>query len=194
MNRLLPLFFMMPMSILAEGTAPALHQYSPSAWSPYVAGAGIGILLCLTLYFSKTAIGASSAYATGAGLIGKQLAPQHTQRMKYYQDNPPRADWGLIFVIATIFGAFFAAWDGQELANRWVPELWADHFGGAAFVTRSLAALGGGFLMAFGARMAKGCTSGHGISGAAQLNVGSWIALFCFFAGGAVVANLMYRT
>lgn len=39
-------------------------------------------------------------------------------------------------------------------------------------------------LMAFGARFAGGCTSGHGISGALQLNVGSWIAVVCFFIGG----------
>jgi uncharacterized membrane protein YedE/YeeE len=47
--------------------------------------------------------------------------------------------------------------------------------------------------MSFGARMARGCTSGHGISGAAQLNVASWIALLCFFIGGAIVANIIYR-
>ena len=40
---------------------------------------------------------------------------------------------------------------------------------------------------------AGGCTSGHGISGTLQLNVASWIAVICFFVGGAVVANLMYR-
>ena len=46
--------------------------------------------------------------------------------------------------------------------------------------------------MAFGARLAGGCTSGHGISGALQLSVGSWIALACFFAGGSLIAQVMY--
>lgn len=46
--------------------------------------------------------------------------------------------------------------------------------------------------MAFGARLAGGCTSGHGISGTLQLSVGSWIALACFFIGGAVVAAMMF--
>ena len=50
----------------------------------------------------------------------------------------------------------------------------------------------GGTVMAFGARLAGGCTSGHGISGALQLSVGSWIALMCFFAGGVVTAKLMF--
>jgi hypothetical protein len=46
----------------------------------------------------------------------------------------------------------------------------------------------GGTLVALGARIAGGCTSGHGISGALQLSVGSWIALLCFFIGGIGVA------
>jgi uncharacterized membrane protein YedE/YeeE len=52
--------------------------------------------------------------------------------------------------------------------------------------------LGGG-LMAFGARMAGGCTSGHGISGAMQLSVGSWIALLGFFVGGIATAMLLFH-
>jgi uncharacterized membrane protein YedE/YeeE len=50
----------------------------------------------------------------------------------------------------------------------------------------------GGAVMAFGARLAGGCTSGHGISGTMQLSVGSWIALMCFFIGGTVTAHLMF--
>ncbi|MEQ9814556.1 MAG: YeeE/YedE thiosulfate transporter family protein, partial [Azospirillaceae bacterium] len=41
--------------------------------------------------------------------------------------------------------------------------------------------------------LAGGCTSGHGISGALQLSVGSWVALACFFLGGVPVAMLLYR-
>ena len=51
--------------------------------------------------------------------------------------------------------------------------------------------LGGG-LMAFGARLAGGCTSGHGISGAMQLSFGSWIALQGFFVGGIATAMLLF--
>jgi uncharacterized membrane protein YedE/YeeE len=100
-------------------------------------------------------------------------------------------DWELLFIAATVIGAMLAAWHGAELTHRWVPEMWADRFGPAIW-PRALAALAGGVFMAFGARMAGGCTSGHGISGAAQLNVASWIALICFFIGGAAVANLLY--
>jgi uncharacterized membrane protein YedE/YeeE len=48
-------------------------------------------------------------------------------------------------------------------------------------------------LLAYGARLAGGCTSGHGISGALQLSVSSWIALACFFIAGVATAMLLYR-
>jgi len=42
----------------------------------------------------------------------------------------------------------------------------------------------GGFLVGFGTAYAGGCTSGHGISGVANLEIPSFIALAAFFAGG----------
>jgi len=57
---------------------------------------------------------------------------------------------------------------------------------------RFVGALVGGLLIGFGARMADGCTSGHGISGTLQLAVGSWLAFFCFFMGGFVTAIFLY--
>ena len=188
------LFLLTPLTAFAQGDVPDARAYSGPAWSPYVVGAGIGILLWLTLAMSKKPVGASSSYAAAAGLIGKAVAPRHTARLKYYADNPPRVGWELLFVGATVFGAMIAAWHGGELTQRWLPPMWVERFGEGSLWLRGLVATLGGVLMAFGARLAGGCTSGHGISGAAQLNVGSWIALICFFTGGAIVANLLFRT
>jgi hypothetical protein len=44
----------------------------------------------------------------------------------------------------------------------------------------------GGFLVGFGARYADGCTSGHAISGLANLQLGSLAAVAGFFVGGLV--------
>lgn len=172
---------------------PNALNYSGPAWSPYVVGAGIGVLTWLTFYFSKKPVGASSAYATVAGLIGKVIAPKQTLKLKYFRDNPPQIDWELVFVGAAIIGALLAAGQGGELTLTWLPAMWVDRFGENSLWLRGLTGLIGGALMAFGARLAGGCTSGHGISGTAQLNVASWLAFICFFIGGAAVANLMYR-
>lgn len=178
----------------ALGIEPALdaRNYPGAAWSPYWVGAGIGILSWLTFYFSDKPIGASSFYATVAGFIGRAVARRRTKNLEYFQSNPPKVNWEFAFVLAAIAGAAVSATTGGMLANEWVPSMWSARFGDDVLL-RGAFAFGGGALMAFGARMAGGCTSGHGISGTLQLNVASWIAVICFFIGGAVTANLMFR-
>lgn len=136
-------------------------------------------------------IGASSFYATLAGFLGKLIARHHTESLQYYKNNPPRADWGFFFVLFTIIGGLAAAWTGGEFRNEWLHPMWVARFG-HGIPLRAIIGFAGGVLMAFGARLAGGCTSGHGISGALQLNVGSWIALICFFVGGVTTAMLLY--
>ena len=51
--------------------------------------------------------------------------------------------------------------------------------------------IGGGFLVGFGTAYAGGCTSGHGISGVANLEKPSFIALAGFFAGGLLGTFLL---
>ena len=48
--------------------------------------------------------------------------------------------------------------------------------------------LAGGMLMAFGAHLARGCTSGQALTGGALLNVGSWAFMLMVFVGGYAVA------
>jgi uncharacterized membrane protein YedE/YeeE len=48
----------------------------------------------------------------------------------------------------------------------------------------------GAFVMGYGARMAGGCTSGHGICGTAQRSPASWAAMISFMST-AVVATFV---
>ena len=50
---------------------------------------------------------------------------------------------------------------------------------------------GGGFLIGFGTAYAGGCTSGHGITGLADLQLPSLIAVVAFFAAGAVASHFL---
>ena len=165
---------------------------SQAAWSPYLVGALIGVLSMATFYFSNKPIGVSSAYTRIAGLMSRAVAPVHTAELKLYQDVPPKVEWETMLMVGVVIGALLAAATGGEFTNQWVPEMWAARFGDGVAL-RLAAAFFGGLVMVYGARLAGGCTSGHGISGTLQLSVGSWIALFCFFIGGAAVAMLMYR-
>ena len=50
-----------------------------------------------------------------------------------------------------------------------------------------------GVIMGYGARLARGCTSGQALSGGAVLSVGSWAFAFSIFAGGYAVAWFFRR-
>ena len=166
---------------------------TPAAWSPYLAGALIGVLVALAMLISGHPIGASSAYARVIGLAASAVAPRHIRKLKYYKENPPKWNWFVMLVTFVIVGSFMAAWTGGEVRARWLPPMWTDRFGEDSLGWRLLAAFAGGLFMALGARIAGGCTSGHGISGTLQLSVGSWISVLCFFIGGVVMAFLLYR-
>jgi uncharacterized membrane protein YedE/YeeE len=146
-----------------------------------------------TFYFSAKPLGASTAFANVAGLIGRLIAPRHTESLRFYSDKKAtKFDWQVALVIGVIVGAFLAAWSGGEITGRWLPPMWVERFGESIALRMAVGFLGGG-LMAFGARMAGGCTSGHGISGAMQLSVGSWVALLGFFVGGVATAMLLFH-
>lgn len=167
-------------------------EYPGPAWSPYVVGGLIGVLSMLTFYLSNKPLGASTAYARVAGILGLLVAPKHTRSLKYFEEKPPKVGWELMLVGGVIAGAFLAAWSGGELTGQWLPAMWRERFGADSYLLRTVVAFAGGAFMAFGARMAGGCTSGHGISGTLQLAIGSWVAAICFFIGGVVTALLMF--
>lgn len=175
----------------AAGTDPL--QYSGPAWSPYLAGALIGLLAVATLYFSDKPLGASTAYARLAGMLGNLFNRRHTESLKYFQENKPAVDWEVMVLLGAVVGAFLAAWHGRELTGEWLPAMWVARFGADSLWLRIGVAFVGGIFMAFGARLDGACTSGHGISGTLQLAVSSWISVICFFIGGIAVALLMYR-
>lgn len=172
---------------------PAPYAYPEPAWSPYLVGALIGALVLVTLSLANKKIGASSAYSDAAGMLGRIMAPRHIASLPYYRDNPPQVGWTFLFVLGAIGGSFLAAYHGGELTGTFLQDLWIARFGDQSHALRVATALAGGALMAYGARMAGGCTSGHGISGTLQLAVSSWLAVICFFIGGIATAMLIYR-
>lgn len=161
------------------------------AWNPYLVGALIGALSMATFYFSNKPLGVSTAFARLAGLLGYLVSRKHTDSLKFYQETVPKIEWEVMLAVGIVLGAFFATLSGGEFNVTAIPPQWEAAFGNSVPLRLSVAFVGG-VIMAFGARLAGGCTSGHGISGTLQLSVGSWIALACFFAGGALTAKVMY--
>lgn len=187
----LPIFFA-PAAAVAQETEVHAQNYDGAAWSPYIVGALIGVLSMFTFYFSDKPLGASTAYAKVAGMLGRLFVPDRVRKLSFFQKKEPSIGWEVVLVGGIVLGSFLSAWSGGELTGQVVPAMWADHFGAESDGLRLLSALGGGILMAMGARMAGGCTSGHGISGTLQLSVGSWVAAIFMFIGGIITAFLLF--
>ncbi len=160
-------------------------------WSPYLAGAGIGVLLWCAFLLSGRPIGCSSAFSRTAGMIQGIFQRKKVAQSEYYQELPPRIEWQWMLVTGIIAGSFLSSLLAGTFHLQMVPDAFAAVFGTDPFF-RLLIAITGGVLMGIGARWAWGCTSGHGISGLAQLSVASIVAVCCFFIGGIITAALLF--
>ncbi len=161
-------------------------------WSPYAVGAGIGILSWFSFLILRKPIGCSTAFAKTSGMIEKIIYDPDVASKAYYQKIGLNIDWQWMLVIGVIAGAFVSALLSGDFRMQWVPGLWLNTFGNTPWLRLSAAVIGGLFL-GFGARWADGCTSGHGISGAMQLAVSSWISAIAFFFSGIMMAFLLFH-
>jgi len=168
-------------------------------WSPYLVGAGIGVLSWATFYFMNKALGTSTSFVGAAGSALCTVADDHVCNNAYYLKEygakdggfKPIFDWQFALDLALVGGAFLAAWLGGTRRIERVPALWAARFG-PSVALRYVGAFIGGFILLIGARMAGGCTSGHGISGSLQLAVSSWTFFISMFITGVITALALF--
>lgn len=161
-------------------------------WSPYIAGVGIGILSWLAFLLSDHPLGCSTAYLRTSGMIEKSLRGNKAAQRTYYQKFTPEIDWEWMLVLGIFIGAFIAASVSSDFTWVWIPSRWDAAFGDSVAL-RIITALTGGILIGFGSRWARGCTSGHGLSGTLQLAASSWLAVACFFIGGITTAMIIFK-
>ena len=178
---------------------PTLGQRSEDGgWSPYLAGALVGLLAIASAYattawLGKTSyLGASTTFVRCAGLIERGITPAHVAENAYYTKEKVAVDWQFMLVGGIFIGALIAAFTDKSFKLESVPPTWSARFGNSIGL-RALAAIGGGAVAMFGARLADGCPSGHGLSGMMQLSLSSFVALGMFFGAGVLVAALVYR-
>jgi len=172
-----------------------MNPFAVKKWNPYVVGVLIGVLSWVTFYTMNKALGTSTSMVHASGLAVAVCAPEHVAQNPYYKaeitPKTPMFDWQVFLVLALPLGAFLGAWLTRDFSVEKVPALWSWRFGPSQW-KRYLAAFAGGAILLFGARMAGGCTSGHGISGGLQLAVSSWTFFMSMFASGVVTAFALY--
>lgn len=160
--------------------------------NPYLGGVLLGIVLFAAYYITGSGLGASAAISKVQVFIVDLFASHHVDTTAYFAEqgggvkNP--LDSGSVLMLAgTFIGGMisgiinrrfkFETLKGPNISDR---SRWAFAFGGGA-------------IMGFGARLARGCTSGQALSGGAVLAVGSWVFMMCVFIGGYAVAYFVRR-
>jgi len=162
-------------------------------WNPYLVGTGIGILSMAVFSLADKPLGISTALSQASGACAATfLGWDKVGANAYWMKHVPQWDYGMWFLVGTLLGAMVAAIFGKGFRVEAVPSVWRERFG-PSVLKRLAGAVIGGVLVMYGARLAGGCTSGHGISGSLQLAVGSWTFFLVMFAAGTATALVVFR-
>jgi uncharacterized protein len=162
-------------------------------WSPYLVGAGIGVLSWVVFVVVASPIGITTAISQIAGgVAGIAIGQDAVSQNPYWARHLMKLDYGTLFLVGTFIGALLSALASRSFSIETVPPVWREHFG-PSVTRRMVVAFIGGALAMYGARMAGGCTSGNGISQGLQLAVVGWTFLVVMFTSGLATAWLLFR-
>ncbi len=159
----------------------------------YLVGIGIGILSWVVFVVVNAPLGITTALSEASGAVAiPVIGAEAVASNPYWAKTIPAWDYGTLFLVGTFLGALMSSIANKTFRWETIPETWRERFGGAVG-PRFLAAFAGGVIAMFGARLAGGCTSGHGISGSLQLAVSSWTFFVVMFISGVITARIFSK-
>ena len=160
--------------------------------NPYLGGILLGLVLFMAFFLTGSGLGASGGMNRLLVIVEDAIVPGHVDRTPYLLamaggDKNPLDSWVVWVTVGVLIGGFVSGFRNGRLkveTNRGprmpVKLRWVTAFIGGAF-------------MGYGARFARGCTSGQAISGGAVLSVGSWAFMFAVFAGAYALAYFVRK-
>jgi len=165
------------------------HEASPQAagraaarpfWNPYLAGVLLGVVLLATYLVAGRGLGATAGFAGLATWLASMVSPANfgssIVHAKYWNDGAPLLNWTLFLLLGALIGAAISGWQARRF--HFTIER-GPHISDGQ---RLALAFTGGFIAAWGAKIAKGCTSGQALTGGSLLNVGSLVFMLAVFA------------
>ncbi len=168
------------------------EQFAKEEWSPYAAGALLGVVGVLAVALSDSLLGASGAFENLAGLIGQAVAPNLFDNMYFNFVMPPGITWGVVLLIGVFFGGMWGAKSSHTWKIRMVSSEQWTQIAGKKWWKRWLVAFVGAIILEYGAGIAGGCTSGLAISGGMLLAPAAYLFIAGMFASGIVTAWFIY--
>ena len=163
-------------------------------WNPYLVGVLIGLLSIVTFSVANKPLGMSTGLAQAAGACAMPIlgSDQVAANTYWAKTAIPAWDYSTLFLVGTMAGALLSALLCGVFKFSSESSVWTASFGPSK-TKRLIAAFLGGIIIMYGARLADGCTSGHGISGSLQLALSSWVFFLTLFAFGIATALLLFR-
>lgn len=176
----------------------------PWHWS--VSGLALALIVFLLTWMGRK-FGISSSFETMCTVAGAG------KRISYFDTEIKDKTWLIFLVVGTLGGGFIASEflaspepvaissstinflegvglsypDSDESGRGFIP---TDLFNWNNWAGIGVVLLGG-FMVGFGARYGRGCTSGHAITGLAHLQLPSLLTVIGFFIGGLITTYLV---
>lgn len=175
-------------TITAASSSPtAGTKAGPSPfWNPYVAGFGLGLVLLAAYLIAGRGLGATGAFSSVAAWLANAISPEHAQasavHARYMESGTPFTAWLVYLLIGSFIGAAVSGYTAGRFAIS------VEKGPRVTDRERLILALLGGIIAGLGAKIARGCTSGQALTGAAILNAGSLVFMLSVFVAGYAVA------
>jgi hypothetical protein len=159
---------------------------------PYFGGMILGIILFLAMFLTGNGLGSSGATSRIDAAIVDAVAPTHVDKTPYLLkmaggDKNPLDDW----IVPVFFGALLGGFTSGAINGRLKFETTKGP--NISNKKRWFFSFLGGMIFLYGARMARGCTSGQALTGGATLSAGSWAVMFAIFAGAYGMAYFVRK-
>ena len=159
---------------------------------PYLGGVVLGIVLFLAFLLTGNGLGSSGATSRLDAALVDAVAPSHVDNTPYLLkmaggDKNPLDDW----IVPVFFGALLGGFTSGAFNGRL--KIMTTKGPYISIRTRWLMSFLGGLIFLYGARLARGCTSGQALSGGATLAAGSWVIMFAIFGGAYALAYFVRK-
>jgi hypothetical protein len=163
------------------------------AWSPYLSGVILGLLVVPALWVADVVpdpsaglvmVGRHLGAALDSGLSGADTVPGHP--------SGSRGWWQVALLVGIFLGALLSATLSGSRRDAPSP-VWAAVLGTDRRWVKALATFFGGFVMMAGATLASGDLFGHGLFGVAQLAISSVVTAVAIGLGGLAMGRLLRR-
>ncbi len=169
-----------------------MRWFKSPEWSPYIGGAGLGLLGILALLFTDRLFGASGAFENVAGSIMHVISPALAENMYWKFIMPAGFGFGVMMLIGIFLGSMASALISGTFKLRAVSDdQWVQVFGPSRWKRWGML-FGGAILLEYGAGIAGGCTSGLAISGGVQLAPAAFLFMAGMFISGIITAMILY--